>query len=455
MDNYNKFIERYNEYKKIKISDIFYNSKTNFIKIHDIPQLMKPINYYTCVNKFFEFGKIKYIYDCNNITKTNSCKKEINKVELNSLILFSNNNWVEIFGKLFKYKKKVIISNKTFENKDDTTFYMKIENIINNNIIWDIMIFDTDNLDNLEIKKNIENLIKKSKYKIFIINKNNKNNNLDILCDNIDLLFNDFINVPIYNEERKIVTEFNNIIKLDELCNDTSKTPNKMGVLSEKVNIIRNKYKLNEIEKKIIEITKDLNILDKIELKNIENKSKSNVILNNNNNKELCIICDENKKLSCLENCGHKFCLECILKVNFSDINNSCPLCRTNISLDNLIYFDKKLNSRIILIKNVLEQFKNEKGIIYSNSEKLRDFIYNFGKNSNYNIDILDNRKKIDDINLLIVNPNNYKKVSKIKNINNVIIIDNKYNYILHKEALGYDFNNNFNNINIYIYEYE
>lgn len=450
MNNYTKFNNRYDEYKKLKINDIINNSKSKFIKLGDLPLLMKPMCFFAASNKFLEFGKIKYIYNeySDNIIQTTSCKKEINKVDLNSMIILTNNEkWSLLMSNLFKYKKKVIISNKKYENQDNMLFYMKIGNLVNNNIIWDIMIFDIDNLDNNEIKININKLISKSKYKFFIINKKNKENNLDILQNNIDLLFNNEINIPLYNEERKIITNLNNIYDIDDNLQKEN-----FITLEEKIKIIRNKYKLNELEKKIISITKDLNILDKLELKNIKNKS--NLILNQNKKKEICIICSEKKKLSCLEICGHKFCIECILKINFSGNNNLCPLCRKVISLDNLIYFDTKLNSRIILIKNILTQFKNQKSIIYSNNNDIRDYIYDFGRNNNYKIEIFDNKKTdSSNINLLIVNPNYYKKVSNIKNINNIIIIDNNYNYILHKEALGHDFANN--NINIYIYEYE
>jgi hypothetical protein len=76
--------------------------------------------------------------------------------------------------------------------------------------------------------------------------------------------------------------------------------------------------------------------------------------IENNNEQTDCPVCMESlgKINSCISKCGHKFCLECLLKSYRK--KNSCPICRTSLTeedYDDFIPFDQ---SQILSQDNIL-----------------------------------------------------------------------------------------------------
>lgn len=69
---------------------------------------------------------------------------------------------------------------------------------------------------------------------------------------------------------------------------------------------------------------------------NVENSSE------NNNEEEDCPICHENLKNTVELDCSHKFCAKCIMDYySTTKPNLSCPLCRKNIRLINILKYNR------------------------------------------------------------------------------------------------------------------
>lgn len=110
----------------------------------------------------------------------------------------------------------------------------------------------------------------------------------------------------------------------------------------------------------------------------------------------LCIICYEEKVLTCLEKCQHEFCRDCLFL--WKEKNGRCPLCRIDMKNFNLIvtrnnakvytakifkiiydFFEDQDEFSIPEIINLYEKIHEYSYFLYRN-EKLRDVILHYNK---------------------------------------------------------------------------
>lgn len=150
-----------------------------------------------------------------------------------------------------------------------------------------------------------------------------------------------------------------NIVKLIK-----NKYLEELEVCNSKINIYKLRHNINSVKKwssKKSDINKNIKNLDK----------KFNELLNQN-----CSICLSKITEPILEqNCHNIFCAKCIFK--WLTKKNSCPLCRTQISIKELIYIQKNKinNSENILPKKNKCKTKSEMILQIINNNKKGSFI--------------------------------------------------------------------------------
>jgi len=112
--------------------------------------------------------------------------------------------------------------------------------------------------------------------------------------------------------------------------NDSFKTSKYMSEINEYINDSLNKYSKNIRESSVSTIN--------IDIENFENVIEINE----------CSVCYETigEKNCCVTECGHKFCLKCILLS--MDRSNKCPICRHALKDDN-----RDLTTRDLLVNEV------------------------------------------------------------------------------------------------------
>jgi hypothetical protein len=219
----------------------------------------------------------------------------------------------------------------------------------------------------------------------------------DIILKNNDLFVKESFNMPqtnyidyyCFQPILKIIDGMVNpvITKLIETGNISgaidalggSKTKNIIELVKnkkqEEIEIIKSKLNIHNIRKNNQRIEHYNKILVKLEneLNTIEDRFK-NIL-----NEYQCHICLNNVSNIVMEpNCQNLFCGECLLK--WLNNNNTCPLCRNNVNLSELIYIDnnetkidQQLSSKILLkteqIIDIIKSNKKGRFLIFSDFE--------------------------------------------------------------------------------------
>jgi hypothetical protein len=219
----------------------------------------------------------------------------------------------------------------------------------------------------------------------------------DIILKNNDLFVKESFNMPqtnyidyyCFQPILKIIDGMVNpvITKLIESGNISgaidalggSKTKNIIELVKnkkqEEIEIIKSKLNIHNIRKNNQRIEHYNKILVKLEneLNTIEDRFK-NIL-----NEYQCHICLNNVSNIVMEpNCQNLFCGECLLK--WLNNNNTCPLCRNNVNLSELIYIDnnetkidQQLSSKILLkteqIIDIIKSNKKGRFLIFSDFE--------------------------------------------------------------------------------------
>ena len=219
----------------------------------------------------------------------------------------------------------------------------------------------------------------------------------DIILKNNDLFVKESFNMPqtnyidyyCFQPILKIIDGMVNpvITKLIESGNISgaidalggSKTKNIIELVKnkkqEEIEIIKSKLNIHNIRKNNQRIEHYNKILVKLEneLNTIEDRFK-NIL-----NEYQCHICLNNVSNIVMEpNCQNLFCGECLLK--WLNNNNTCPLCRNNVNLSELIYIDNnetkidhQLSSKILLkteqIIDIIKSNKKGRFLIFSDFE--------------------------------------------------------------------------------------
>jgi hypothetical protein len=367
----------------------------------------------------------KWIVDNEEIRnvyyKNNKC---IKKCYLSGgIIIENNNNWIKIFNNL--YDKSLLVYDKIDNNYINYKNIICIQvNDINNiykNEIWKRIIFDITDISIMTKNKDIFNLLSKNRW----IHINNWNDN-DVLNYLKIILNDDKINIPLYQTDK---------INKYEFFNENTTYVTKINEL---ITINKIKYNLRDYDKIILKYY-EYDILESIKLYSLINKQNiplldidCSICLNNINNN------------ICYTECCHHFCIECLFKWLSNNIN--CPYCRKKVNIKKILInnvlteIDDKTNILFNRINNLLNI--NKKILIYSSNEYYYQYINTLFKNNlieeynkyNKNIQFINNN-----IGCLFIKPNDNDFIITIKDISNIIIIDNNYKNIIKRESFGYD----------------
>jgi hypothetical protein len=168
--------------------------------------------------------------------------------------------------------------------------------------------------------------------------------------------------------------------------------------------------------------------------------------------------------------CGHYFCTGCIAisVMNRKDkYSVNCAICRKKVFLNKMASVNYDKYSKIEKIMSDLSKQnkdKKENIVIYSDNIDICKILHKFICKEHINTYIVSGSKinklksieKInnsDTCNIILVNSKDYEYTKYIKKIRTIIITDHIYRYILNKEALGYDYYNNKEKLEIIIYE--
>ena len=177
-----------------------------------------------------------------------------------------------------------------------------------------------------------------------------------------------------------------------------------------------------------------------------------------------CPVCMENTNVYslCSTRCGHHFCIKCLL--TSCVIKKSCPLCRNSIDISDkkiVTYIDMPYTKLETLLANLNSNVGNS--IIYCSkyfSKLLLHHINTITKVSGSHaskMNIIDKLNKVlcngNNKNIIILDPVDYDYAKFIKKISRIIILEQDYKFVLHKEALGYSYFNDREKIQIDIYE--
>ena len=390
------------------------------------------------------------------------------KIKLNGIIIHDNNsNWIYNIDNIYKYKKKLIISENFNDVKTECITYTKIQNNkVTNLSKFELIIIDTLNINIFKLKKFTEmlNTINGSNCKIIIRIDDTFNVN------HINLLFKILTNqkefIPLFDEHYKI--------KYPKIYYKMEKMENKIDVKN-LVKIFRIEYNLSQQEQNFINFIQQNNKIcdcyDMLDSLSPLFYKKTN--LNNQNNCPICMDCMEEN--ICKTECNHYFCVCCLSLYLLNSIK--CPVCRKKIKINKIDVnnFDQysKINILEEGIKKIFYLKKDDKNIlIYINNINLCKFFNDKIKNKYKTFMLYANNKlknirsreskflyeKIERINksknsIIIVNSKDYIYSKNIMNIGTILIQDYKYNYILNKDCLGYDCVNKKEPVNIIIYE--
>lgn len=326
------------------------------------------ININIVSNKYYKKYYEKY-YSLNNldISITNSIhekmhNKNIENEELINLYIFNWNNIIYDNIKKISFLDKY---NFIFHLSTLNVKYYLSESFLENNTLDYIIknsIYDINNYNNLVNLDNFYNFINKE----LIFRDDNENINIK----------HEFIELTLTENEQNIY---------DKLFNDTEHD----------------------------EVYKSLFFLEYYKYNFIKSYNENNNVMYYNNKCPICLDIIE-KNNTCIVNCGHHFCKDCLRKfINKNDKNNKyvCPLCRDNININEIrILCDHDdLDDLSNLCKNESEKngTKINKLIEIIKNEKY----YNVIIISQFNKNILnDDKCDLSDKSIIICNYNDFIK---------------------------------------------
>jgi len=378
--------------------------------------------------------------------------------QLSTICPINNNNDVK---EQIELKGGIIITNTTsfLKSLNNINLIISINNTnivysecCNNNIAaidsknikkkYNRVIYDYSNIDiSIAFNINIQTQIVSEFDNIWIIIKKLPTMNNCIL-DMIEFINGKKINYPIIDANTN-----EHITKLPLLINvvNDKQVP--------KIDIIRQKVILNELEEYVSHNFKNMNYIDII---------CDRTFVPNIDESYDCPICTEiiNPKYICKTICGHIFCLKCI--ITLLNKNSKCPMCRNKIELSTMAVYEYT-NSKIKTMSSLIDNFI-DKTIIYINDLKNMVKISECLKKTGNNITVCNGTKKnknikIDEFNkqnkqrILIMNSKDFNMAQNVRNVKNIMTIDSDYKYIINKSAMGYDFVNYGSNIRLIIIE--
>lgn len=447
--SYKTFLDKYNsshpDYKTMKYNDLDkYLDEKKIYNVCDKKIIIEKDNYVL-------LNKNQYI----TLKSKKNLLKDTEKLVSMGIIIHDNNTyWVQCIENIFKYKKKLLISNNYYNVSSDMITFIKYNNIKKqNNKDYEIIIIDTDKLNNENLLYLLDNISYGKSKLIIRINDNFDKENIGTLYN---LLFGKVIRGIIFDNKLNI-KYLNQYLKME-------KTEKKIDIKN-LVKIKRVEYELTSSEENLLSIIKsnkqindDLDFLDLLGLSFYKK-------INNFSN-ESCPICLEKIGNNvCETECKHNFCLGCL---SLSLLHTKkCPLCREKIRMNKIktngFEYYSKINIFTTSIDAVISQKKEYSNIlIYLSNNDIAKFVFDEMK-CKYNMHLLCGNskskfKKIMEINkktnnLIIINSKDYNYAKDILNIDTIVILDNKYNFILNKESLGYNCLVNKEPINIIIYE--
>lgn len=118
-------------------------------------------------------------------------------------------------------------------------------------------------------------------------------------------------------------------------------------------------YIMFVIYKFTLEISKHRNEINS-QMGNIDNLAE------NHNLNDLCAICHEDIKNAIELDCNHKFCAKCIMDYySTTEPRLSCPMCRKNIRLINILNYDRSAEMRQYMEKIIIFNHDHLNGYNY------------------------------------------------------------------------------------------
>jgi SNF2 family DNA or RNA helicase len=204
------------------------------------------------------------------------------------------------------------------------------------------------------------------------------------ICCNLVMNINNINNNPLINFNTITIEEFKKNVIL-KYYNEYQLQVNKL----EEINIA-----INNIQEKLEEFKLQDNLDHYLHLKQsqeevvIKYKNKYEFIKDKIENKQNCPICmDTVSDVKIITQCGHIFCYECAK--NWFDKNIKCPYCRSNIDKSKNYIINKSTDtiksSKIQKLIEIINSIPDEKFIIYTQFDKIRESLNNININENLN----------------------------------------------------------------------
>lgn len=459
---YDKIIESYD--KLINQDNIIQNNNLNSIEINKSK------------NKIIKISSEKLLIIRKSKIEIAESKnyKNLHKLIFHKKIYVSDKeNWIENLIKLIKNtentkkfscliisNKKEILEKQELKMKDITIIsYKEVESNKKYKKRWNVIIYDLYeiNYEKIETITRKNNLI--SKLEIYKIKCKNDKILRFTLIDFLNLLIGENFNNVINYYEDKYEDLLNNIIFFDKKEIDINKKQliiNRECYNYNKIEsyIFDNDHTIHKIGKYIDEIgksfynTKPLKEKDKIE-------TECTICMNEIESYQMCIL-----------TCNHSICYKCMCKIYILNKTNSkCPLCRQKYEIHMVQPVENNIKySKIEKLMNNLERdIKIYKKIVIYTKEILFEEIKNQIENqiNCYKIDgkrkeknnIINEINKIKEKVIILSEAKDNIYIKQIKDIDKIIVLDREYEYILKRESLGYNFNNNRSGVILDIYE--
>ena len=425
LDNYDLILLTDTNFKKLSNLIILNNIKINRVIFDEIDSLNIPNNKnISCKFYWFitaSYGNLLYpkgYYYYNE--ELNICIRHANGL--------SNKGYIkDLFNNIYYFMSKDLSSILVLKNSDrfvDKSF--DIPDPIQHIIKCKEPIYTT--LLNGVVDKNIINCLNANNYKgaIALFNSKQKVTEKNIIDIVIEKFASEINNLDIQkNAINQMI--FNN----DEIINNEER-----------------KTRISRLDEKIENIN--------IKINNIKER------INNNNICNICYDEIENNKLI-VKCCSNIFCFKCI-NLWLSE-KAECPLCKTKLNKDdlyliqkeenikefnNIILDENKINENFDKLKNLEILLKNRKEkskyLIFSEYDITFDKImtilnknkikYSFLKGNKYIIEKLLNEYRNDDLDILLVNINNYGSGLNLENTTDIVMFHN-FEANIEKQVIG------------------
>ena len=346
---------------------------------------------------------MKIITALNNPQLNNKLKEEKQYEILSKDIQYKE----AILEILEKYKKiDIIVINEEIPGEIELIELIRKINIIDKNIIIIII------LKNKDIQK--ENILRQNGIKEIYYKNNITEKGIKKIIENKTNNKNKINNKKIINNKNKINNKkiINKKINNNKIKNSNKKNNN---------NKINNRKKMNNKK------TDDQYTKVKKKLYNIMNK-KTKV---KNTLKIINFVGDKKTGKTTLAILLSKYLINKNKKILFINFNNKKNKYLKNNKKNNNIYFINGLESflRQFNIKNDKYIYQKYIEFINTNNEKYDYIIVDMAKKDNKYLNIDEFKYNIKNILLIQGNINNIKKINKNNKLNNLYIIENKYNF--------------------------